>query len=191
MCIVRSVLFDFRYFVSIVILLTVAFGCSRGPSSKDIAVRINDYTLTSQEFNELFAEAGFIEDTSEAREAFLENLITRKLLLQEAQNEGLDKQKVFLKSIENFWEQALLSIIIERKAKEISGGLRVNEDEMRKYYNTWAETNPDNAETFEDLQELIRWQLLKRKRYSVLNAWIEKLKSNAKIAVDKKTVGIE
>ena len=176
--------------VTIVVMFTLT-ACGRKSPSQEIVIKINDYTLTSKEFNELFAEAGFTEDTPDAREAFIQNLVSRKLLLQEAQNENMDKQKVFLKKIENFWEQALLQIIIDMKAKKIVEGLHVSEQELQTYYDEWTRTNPDNTESFDDLREVIKWQLLRRKRYLTINAWIVNLKSKAEIAIDRKAIGIK
>ena len=167
------------------------FACAKKPSPEKIAIRINDYTLTAGEFNNLFTELKTDKDTPEGREMFLENLINRKLLLQEGQRLGLDKQKDFLKSIENFWEHALLKIIIDNKIKETSGSITVTEQEIQDSYNKWVKGNPDNPKTFEELYDIIKWQLTREKQTIALRLWMEELKRNAKIKVNKKALGIE
>ena len=54
-------------------------------------------------------------DTAESRQNFLSALIDRKLLLQYAQKEGFDKETSFLQTIERFWEQSLLKIVLDKK----------------------------------------------------------------------------
>lgn len=187
----RIYIFYFKYLLIITAVFLLNFACAKkGPSDK-IAVKISDYSLTAGEFNELFAEFKSFEDTPRAREAFLDNLITRKLLLQEAQRKGLDKQKDFLKSIENFWEQSLLKIIMDRKTKEISRDMTATEQELRARYNKWLQDNPNNPKTFDELGDIIKWHLLKEKETIAINSWIDGLKNKAIIEIDKRAIGIE
>lgn len=96
-------------------------GCKSQVKDRQILAKINNYEITKDEFEEEFSDSGFAaSDTEESRRKFLENLIDRKLILQEAQAKGLDKEKAFLKSIERFWEQSLLKIAVDRKARDIS-----------------------------------------------------------------------
>ena len=181
----------FKYLLLIISLSLIGFACAKKPPSEKIAIKISNYTLTAGEFNELFSELNVPEDTPKTREAFLGNLITRKLLLQEAQRLELDKEKDFLRSIENFWEQSLLKIIIDRKTKEIAGDITVTEQEIEDYYNRWARENPDNPKTIDELRDIIRWQLLREKEKLAINSWIEVLKNSTDIKTDKKAIGIE
>jgi hypothetical protein len=181
----------FKYFLLIITLFLVGLACARQPSPEKIAVRIGDYTLTAGEFDELFSDLKGADDTPESRELFLKNLITRKILLQEAQRMGLDKQKDFLRSIENFWEQSLLKLIIDKKTKDISSSITVSEPEIEDHYNKWALENPEDPKTLEELRDIIRWQLLREKQNSVIDSWVQELKSGAKITIDKKAIGIE
>jgi len=180
-----------KYIFIVIAICVIGFGCAKRPPSEEIAIRINDYTLTAGEFNELFSELKISEDTPKARNIFVENLINRKLLLQEAQREGLDKEKDFLKAIENFWEQSLLTIIVDKKVKEVSGDITVSEQEIQDSYNNWIKANPDEQRPFDEVRDVIRFQLLRQKQSSALNSWIEKLRNNANIKVNKKAVGIE
>jgi len=165
-------------------------GCSGKPSSEKIVLRINNYTITTGEFNELFNEMRATEDTPENRQLFMENLINRKLLLQEAQRRGLDREKEFLKSIERFWEQSLLKIIIEEKVKEIEGNISFTEEEIQQRYMEWVKINPDDVRPLEDMGELIKWELLKTKQNKILELWIEGLKKDTRVKINKKALGV-
>ena len=180
-----------KYVVIVTFLSCFLMSCAKGPSGEKGAIMINDYELTTEEFDMLFAESGIDENTPKAREAFLENLVTRKLLLQEAQRQGLDKKEDFLHSVEHFWEQSLLKIVIDTKVKQISRGLTVSDREIRDYYNVWVQKNPNNPKTISELREPIKKQLLQKKQTQKLDSWIEGLKNNANVKVDKKALGIE
>ncbi|NQU94817.1 MAG: hypothetical protein HQ549_01115 [Candidatus Omnitrophica bacterium] len=177
--------------ISIFLLCFVISGCSGSGPSEKIVVRINEYTLTPDEFSEIYAESGVAEDTPKAREKFIDNLIIRKLLLQEAQKEEIDKQRSFLRSIENLWEQALLKIVIDQRAKELDSTVGVTEEELLDFYNQWAKDHPGNAQSFDDVRELIKWQISKRKQQLAFNAWVNNLKNQANIKIDKKALGLE
>ena len=120
--------------------------CCQNPSgakTDDTAVSINNYNITRDEFEKEFKDSAYGRtDTPESRKNFLESLIDRKLILQEAQKEGLDKEKNFLKMIEKFWEQSLLKIALDRKTKEIesrvsAAGQDANRVEESKMMDDW------------------------------------------------------
>lgn len=109
------------FFLGMVFLL--ASGCGQNPGAnadKDIVVTVNNYSITRDEFESEFKASAYGEtDTPGSRQDFLNTLIDRKLILQYAQKEGLDKEMNFLKSIEKFWEQSLLKAALDRKTREI------------------------------------------------------------------------
>ncbi len=98
-------------------------GCGQNPGSgpdKDIVATVNNYSISRAEFESEFKDSSYGgTDTPESRQNFLNTLIDRKLILQYAQKEGLDKEKNFLKSIEKFWEQSLLKIALDQKTREV------------------------------------------------------------------------
>ena len=69
-------------YIFILTLFCLAFsGCAEKAPSGKIAVKINNYSMTADEFNNLFLESNISEDTPKSREAFLDNTINRKLML--------------------------------------------------------------------------------------------------------------
>jgi len=128
-----------RYFIIILAVLMIA-GCKCQVKDKQVLAKINNYEITKQEFEEEFKNSGFsVSDTEESRKSFLENLINRKLVLQEAQRQGLDKDSAFLKSIERFWEQSLLKVMLDKKSKDISLLKGANKREVEDAYDGWIE----------------------------------------------------
>jgi len=101
--------------------------CSRSdnPQAGDrrVIARINNYELTVADF-EPEARAslpGNMPDTEfeKAKESLLDDLITKRILIQAAQKENFDKDKAFVKEIERYWEQALLKLLYKKKSQEI------------------------------------------------------------------------
>ena len=93
-------------------------GCHNATPQKVVA-RIGNYCITKQEFNEAYNNSIHASSNSlQAREAFLNNMINQKLILLDAQARGLDKNKEFLKMIEDFWQQSLLTMALKEKSKE-------------------------------------------------------------------------
>jgi hypothetical protein len=122
-----------RYLIILATLLLIA-GCTcPAEKNRDVLARINNYEITKEEFEEEFKASGFSRfDTDESRKEFLDSLIDQKLILQEAQQKGLDKELGFLKAIERFWEQSLLKIALDKKTKEIAGSVSVKDRELSK-----------------------------------------------------------
>ena len=61
---------------------------------EDHLVTINNYKITTEKFERDFKESAFaVNDTQESRKEFLHALVKRKLILQDAQARGLDKDK--------------------------------------------------------------------------------------------------
>lgn len=128
--------------VTILFLLFLAAGCCRAPEQKDALARVNNYEITKEEFDDEFKLSQFSKpDSPDSKKEFLENLINRKLILQEAQAKRMDRDANFLKAIQRFWEQSLLKLAIERKVNEIAvspsmSGREVKEAEER-LLNDW------------------------------------------------------
>ena len=100
----------------------VMAGEPRGDDDKVIA-RINNYTLTIADFESetqgKLPRGLSAPDLEKAKEGLLDDLITKKLLIQEAQKQKFDKDKAFIKEIERYWEQALLKFLYNKKSQEL------------------------------------------------------------------------
>ena len=75
------------------------------------------------------------EGTS-GREKFLEELVKRELLYQEALKKGLDKDLAYQKKLEDFKKINLVGILLE---KEIESKAKVSDKEIRDYYEKHKE----------------------------------------------------
>ncbi|MEK6733353.1 MAG: SurA N-terminal domain-containing protein [Candidatus Omnitrophota bacterium] len=135
-----------RILIIILAVLMIA-GCKCQAKDKQVLARINNYEITKQEFDEEFKDSAYgVSDTEESRKSFLENLINRKLVLQEAQRQGLDKDKAFLKSIERFWEQSLLKVMLDKKSKDVSLLKDASKREVEDAYDGWIDGMRKNSD---------------------------------------------
>ena len=126
-----------RFFLAFILIIVA--GCSPSSPNKETLVKIDKYSMSSEDFvNELNAMSGF-QRAGKTKEELLEEIIQKKLLLLEAQKEGLDKEPPFMKMIEHFWEQSLLRAIIENKMKEFVTTPRITKDEREKVNKRFEE----------------------------------------------------
>ena len=175
----------------IVLGVCILSSCSAQKAvDEEVVITINDHEITLSEFNNLFEATG-LEGTPENRKQFANNLITRKLLLQEAQRQGLDKEEDFLKTIENFWSQSLLQTVIARKVKEDPKNSEVSDVEIRSIYDEWKLANPDQVKSFEEMKKFIKWQVIKKRQTEALDGWVDELQNKADINIKGKDIGTE
>lgn len=126
------------------ILLAGCGKCYEAQETGDtrVVAKINDYQLTVDDFkNETditLARRYLSGDPRGVREAVLEDLIIKKVLLQEAQKQDFDKDKKFMKEIERYWEQALLKLLIQKKTSELKEA-GMSDDEAREALEEWID----------------------------------------------------
>jgi len=95
---------------------------------KDAALIVNDYVLTTGEFDKLYS---LQKPGMQSRSDFINSLITKELLIQESQKSGIDKEEPFRRSIQNFYEQSLIKLLIDRKLASLK--VPISEDEINAY----------------------------------------------------------
>ncbi len=178
-----------KIFLGIIgIYFSVSFlaGCSSDNRDIDrrVVAQVNNYTMMVEdlryELKNIPHDAASLLKTEEGRMRYMDSLLGKEILLQEAQRQGIDKEKDFMKSIENYWEQALLRLLLQRKSQEISDSIRVHEEEIKEYYRNAGESLPF-SEVRVDIEGIIR----QKKETEAMNTWIEELKERSYIRVNK------
>jgi len=125
-------------FSAILLIVFLIPGCSgRGPS-EEVVARINDYEMTVEDFQtesgEIIKGGRVVGGIPIIKEDILDALITKQLILQEAQRRGLDKEKDFMETIELYWEQTLIKNLLKERFAKIVKDITVSEEEIRAYY---------------------------------------------------------
>jgi len=100
----------------------------KGASPKETAIIVNNKVITAEEFNRLYSSKS--SDKGDKGD-FINSLITKELLIQEAEKEGVDKGEAFRISIQNFYEQSLIKLLMDRKCGCINAN--VTDDELNRY----------------------------------------------------------
>jgi len=127
-------------FTGIFIFSLFLSGCTNNPpgTKEKVVARINRFELTVEDFKEeanpLLMKKYSTYPLTKQKDQLLEELITKEVLLQEAQRLNFDKQKAFMKEIEGYWEQALMKSLINRKLQEFSPLVRVNNQDILEGY---------------------------------------------------------
>lgn len=93
------------------------------------AIVVNDRIITQIEYKELlkFQPYYMTEDQ------YIDSIITKQLLIQEAVKQDINKEESFRKSVENYYEQSLIKIMLDRKLNSLK--VDVTEDDLRRYHS--------------------------------------------------------
>ena len=173
-------------------VITVMHACSPSPENvgdgKTLAT-INDYRLSWNAFQrQLASELELEKDyklTEDAKKEFLETLIRKELLIQEAMRLKLDRKEAFKKSIEKYWESTLIRDLVDLKSLEISETIYISQEEITDRYGELKKYSPDMGPLTDELYEQLQQELKASKKTVKLDAWIGELKSQAKIKIDE------
>lgn len=170
----------------LIIALSLA-ACGRKEGPERIVAAINDYRMTVEDFNyeskEVLRMGKVLGDFPATKEDILDALITKEILLQEAQKEGLDKDRNFMKSMELYWEQTLIKNLLMKKSREILETVMVYEDEIADYYNKMP---PDEKKPLAEIRDDIAMRIKMKKEREFMDEWIDRLRSKARIKINKK-----
>ncbi|MBN3040577.1 MAG: SurA N-terminal domain-containing protein [Candidatus Omnitrophica bacterium] len=178
-----------RLILFILVLLFLTTGCELFSRQKP-AISIGKIKISKQEFDDAFASSIFRSGDIEARKQFLERFISRKLILQEAERLGLDKDPQFLKDIQLFWEQSLLKLALSKKIKELSLDTQVSDAEVRKYYDNNKDIEFMGQEIAQ-VYDQIKWLILNEKQRDAIKEWADSLQKDTEIKIEYDLLGIK
>ena len=136
------------------------FCCTQEKIEEDKALaKVNDYVLTLDEFQVQLAQELKLDKefklTKRAKKEFLDQLITKELLIQEAKRRKLDRKEKFIRTIEQYWESTLIRDLMEMEGQKIEKCTLVSQEEieirykeMKKFRRKSATTGIDPTENF-------------------------------------------
>ena len=179
-----------RLCLAIAVLLLGA--CSPAPDNSGndrTLATINDYSLSLGTFQrELASELELEKDyklTEQAKREFLDTLISKELLIQEAVRRKLDREEAFVKAIEKYWESTLIRDLLSLKGQEISATIVVTQEEIEGHYRTLLTASPEIGPLTDELQAQLDQELKAAKKSKRLRAWIDQLRGAATIEIDE------
>ena len=107
-------------------------------------------TITLGEFNQLWEEVPEEYKLQLDKSMILDQVISEKLLIQEAKNIGLEEDNDVLEQIQKMTEQILVQVLIER---EILDKTKVNDEEVLEYYE-------QNKDSFTEKEQVYLYNIL-------------------------------
>ncbi len=169
-------------------LLMVFLCCAQETAEKQkILCRVNDYKLPVNDFQvQLSEELEMDPDfklTQQAKQQFLEGLIRKELLIQEAKKRKLDRKEKFERAIERYWESTLIRDLMDLKCEEINKRTPISEEEINARYKDMKSTDaslPARKEMYDQIKE----ELKEEKMTAALEGWVNDLRKNATIEIN-------
>lgn len=90
-------------------------------------ISVNDRIISHEEFTRLIAK----KSPDMTKEQFVESIIDKQVLIQEAVKAGVNREESFRRSVENFYEQSLIKVLMDRKLQSLV--VDVTDEELEKY----------------------------------------------------------
>ena len=178
----------FFFFVTFILFLSVSCCTEQDTEKDEILAKINDYELTQKEFEDLLVSNIELEEnfklTKEAKKLFLDQLIQKELLIQEAKRLRLDTKQKFIRAIQLYWESTLIRDLMELKGKEFNQRTYVTQEEIEDRYKE-MKNSPSKLPPFERIAKEISEKLKEKKKREKLREWVNSLRKTAKIEINE------
>jgi hypothetical protein len=85
--------------------------------TQDVVLRVNGHSMSQKQVDAQLQNQGYHGGN---REDQVESLVTRQILIQEAQRMGIDKEENFRKALKLYYEQSLIKVLTDRKLSSIT-----------------------------------------------------------------------
>ncbi|MBA3009306.1 MAG: SurA N-terminal domain-containing protein [Proteobacteria bacterium] len=163
-------------------------GCASEKASekKEIVIQVNASKISLEEFNDLMKFEAYADPemdvSDETREQFIQYLIRKELLIQEAARLKLDTKKDFVLTIEKYWEATLIRNLLELKTVDLKKKVLITEDEIEAYY---SKNKEDFDQPLDQVRASIKDILESEKLEAKLEEWTQSLRDAADININQ------
>lgn len=121
---------------------------------EEIALTVNGHNI-GEDIVESTRKKGYHLAT---QDALYDSIVTKELLIQEAQRQQIDREESFRKSLQHYYENSLVTTLLERRNKELL--ISVKDEEIDNYLNlqnkdvtfTRLDTLPKNNENITSMK---------------------------------------
>lgn len=122
-------LFIILAIVSLATVLSLfSFLPGKTPSKDHIAISINGHDIARDAVTAENKRSGY---HSEKQSELFDAVITRELLIQEAERQAINKEETFRQSLKQFYENSLIKILLDRKNDQLKA--EVSDAELDSY----------------------------------------------------------
>lgn len=179
-----------KLFIFLLLLATLTACAPKKSGDQRVAMVVGDIPVTVAEYKAAFAASPYgAQNTSESRRQFLESYAIKLMILEEAQNTGLDRDSEFLKDVESFWQQALVKRMLEKKMAQYSGLITVSEQQVQAYF-IQNQNGYFRGKNFDDVFQSIKTFLIFQQQNQAMDNWVQSLKGKIKLRANRLLVGI-
>jgi len=176
------------YLLFITLFFFVICCTQKHSTEQEIIAKVNDYDLPLKEFeDQLATDLNFEQDfklTKEAKKEFLEQLIRKELLIQEATKLKLHQREKFIKAIERYWEATLIKDLLELKGEEFAKRTYVSQEEIEARYQEIKKERADIG-PIENVRDSISREIAERKKREKLAEWMKQLRDRSDIYINE------
>ncbi len=119
-----------KYFIIVLVLSSILMSCSMFESKGEVVAQVGDTKLTMEEFRNNFTDKEWVSLSSGQKKEYVQQWVNLTLLANEAEKQGINKDKAVKNSI-RYAEQKILgnALIASRLDAE-----KISEEEMFNYY---------------------------------------------------------
>lgn len=172
----------------ILVVFVGPLACSQETQKpKKVVAKINSCELTHDEFmTQLAAEVEMTDDlkiTKQNRDKFLETLIRKEVMIQEAKRLKLDTQERFVRAIERYWESMLIRDLMELKGKEIASTVVISEEEIENHYKELVASGK-KPQPIQEIRPIIIRELREAKKTRLLKEWVDEQIRKADVKIN-------
>lgn len=174
-----------------VIFLLMAVGCtSDAPPEGKPAAKVNDFVITVDLFRQRMADSAYYSDLGalsfKQREKLINREVQKELLIQEAMRRNLHKREKFRRAMEKYWEQTLITDLIEQEMANLKEPDLVTEEEVKARYEKMAVKGP--VAPYEQLKEQLIKEITEEKKRQALEKWVDDLRSKANVTIYEENI---
>jgi hypothetical protein len=96
--------------------------------SEDVALQVNGHSISYENIEEQHRKTGY---HSTDREGDINSLVTKQLLIDEAQRLGLDKNDDFRMALKSYYEQSLIRLLTDHKLASVK--VKITDKDINRY----------------------------------------------------------
>ncbi len=155
-------------------------------SDDDLAI-VDNIKITKKQLDSMLnvMPAQIKEYYKDDKPGFLEELITRQLLIREAKRQKIDQDadyKEYAKQNPDKKEDIMVNLLL----RKIAGNVTVSESELKDFFNQYRDQLPNKD--YESVKEQLRPMAIEEKQRLVIEKLINDLKAKAKIVRNEKWI---
>ncbi len=153
----------------------------------DVLTIVDDVKITKKQLDSIFntMPSQIKEYYKDDKPGFLEELVTRQLLISEAKRQKIYNQedyKDYVKQNPDKKEDIMVNLLL----KKIANSVTLSENDLKDFYNQYKDQLPNKD--YESVKEQLRPMALEEKQRLKIDDFINSLKSKAKIVRNEKWI---